>query len=224
MLNKSKIKSNIQVDYTMAYTKRTCHKCGFRNIQPNMRQEEIEYVSGSSQAGLSTRAVIGATLLNDDRAGRQIANWATGNTKRQYKRKKHVWVCANGCNNTQISSKPKQQVSVQEYKPRTDHEVLVDDLKHNEYMFGELSLWLKDFDKLKEEMGNISNLTKAEARQYNSKMENIFVEIKHKTVSLGKIYQESNNQTSEYFDIFKKIVNIIMWGWGLLCVFVVFYF
>ena len=81
----------------MSYTKRTCHKCGYRDIQPNMKQIEIEYVSGSSQAELSGRAVATAAIFGSKKGGNQVANWLTGNTKRQYKRKKLVWVCYSNC-------------------------------------------------------------------------------------------------------------------------------
>jgi hypothetical protein len=83
----------------MSYTKRTCSKCGFRNNQPYMKQIEIEYNSGSSQSSISTGSLIGA-WLGDERAKRQNANALFGVSKRKYKRKRKVWVCANGCNNS----------------------------------------------------------------------------------------------------------------------------
>ncbi|MDC1216287.1 hypothetical protein N8Z78_02340 [Octadecabacter sp.] len=199
----------------MAYTNRTCNKCGFRNSQPNMRQEEIEYVSGTSQAGLSTRAVVGSTLLGSKKSAKQVANWASGNTKRQYKRKRLVWVCANGCNNTQKVSK---QVSQQgsEYVPKTDHERLLSELEHHEYMFGELFLYVKEFDELKNDMGNISSLTKAEARKYYTEMNTIMHHIQGHAVKLGEIYKDrSYSPIEEFFRFLKKITNWIMWGLGI---------
>ena len=76
----------------MAYSKRTCEKCGYRSIQPNMKQIEIEYNSGSSHAGMSKRA-LGFALLGEKKANNQLGNWMSGNTKRKYMRKRKVWVC-----------------------------------------------------------------------------------------------------------------------------------
>ena len=81
----------------MAYSKRTCEKCGYRSIQPNMKQIEIEYNSGSSHAGMSKRA-LGFALLGEKKANNQLGNWMSGNTKRKYMRKRKVWVCDDvGC-------------------------------------------------------------------------------------------------------------------------------
>ena len=81
----------------MAYSKRTCEKCGYRSIQPNMKQIEIEYNSGSSHAGMSKRA-LGFALLGEKKANNQLGNWMSGNTKRNYMRKRKVWVCDTvGC-------------------------------------------------------------------------------------------------------------------------------
>jgi hypothetical protein len=198
----------------MAYTNRTCNKCGFKNSQPNMRQEEIEYVSGTSQAGLSTRAVVGG-ILGSDKSAKQVTNWASGNTKRQYKRKRLVWVCANGCNNTQkVSKQVSQQVS--KYVPETDHERLLSRLEHHEHMFGELFLYVKEFDELKNDMGNISSLTKAEARKYTAEMNAIMRHIERRTVQLGAIYKDDFYSPSEkFFRFLIKITNWVMWGLGI---------
>lgn len=194
----------------MAYTNRTCNKCGFRNSQPNMRQEKIEYVSGTSQAGLSTRAVLGG-LLGSEKSAKQVTNWASGNSKRQYKRTRLVWVCANGCNNTQKFSK-----QVSEYVPATDHETLLSNLEHHEHMFGELFLYVKEFDELKNDMGNISSLTKAEARKYYTEMNTIMHRIQGQVVRSGKIYKDDFYSPSEkFFRFFKKITTWVMWGLGI---------
>ena len=97
----------------MAYTKRTCHKCGYRDIQPNMKQIEVEYTTGSSQAALSGRAVATSMLFGSKKGGNQVANWFTGNTKRQYKRKKLVWVCYSNCGNHKpyVESKPTRKIT-----------------------------------------------------------------------------------------------------------------
>lgn len=81
----------------MAYANRTCVECGYRSKQPNMKQIEIEYESGTSQAGLSKRSVATA-FMGAKQAQKQNANWITGNTKRKYMRKRKVWVCDTvGC-------------------------------------------------------------------------------------------------------------------------------
>lgn len=64
-----------------------------------MKQIEIEYDAGSSQSSISTGSLIGA-WLGDEKAKRQNANALFGVSKRKYKRKRKVWVCANGCNNS----------------------------------------------------------------------------------------------------------------------------
>ena len=70
-----------------------------------MKQIEIEYESGSSQAGLSGRSVATALLFGAKGAQKQNANWITGNTKRKYMRKRKVWVCGSnvGCNKSSSS-------------------------------------------------------------------------------------------------------------------------
>lgn len=83
----------------MSYTKRRCNKCGFTDIQPNMKQIEVEYEVGSSSAAISKRSFFTALLFENKSAQRQNTNWLTGNTKRKYKRKRRVWVCGNGCSN-----------------------------------------------------------------------------------------------------------------------------
>jgi len=210
----------------MAYSKRTCNKCGFRNLQPNMRQEKIEYVSGTSQAGLSTRAVLGG-LLGSEKSAKQVTNWASGNSKRQYKRTRLVWVCANGCNNNYGSAKTIQKATEPEYRPMSDQENLISDLEHNEYMFGELFLWMKDFDELKNDMGPLSKLTKAEARKYKTEMDTIFHQIKRSVVNLGEIYEDRFNGDGAVeitFKYMKKIINFIMWGWGIFALLAVIFF
>lgn len=82
----------------MSYTKRRCNKCGFTDIQPNMKQIEVEYEVGSSSAAISKRSIFTALLFENKSAQRQNTNWLTGSSKRNYKRKRRVWVCANSCN------------------------------------------------------------------------------------------------------------------------------
>lgn len=89
----------------MSYANRTCVECGYRSKQPNMKQIEIKYESGTSEAGLSKRAV-GFSLLGDKKANNQFGNWMTGNSKRKYMRKRKVWVCDTvGCGNNASHNK-----------------------------------------------------------------------------------------------------------------------
>lgn len=76
----------------MSYTKRTCSKCGYRDIQPNMKQVTESYTSGQSQRQISKRSIIGA-FLGEPRAQRQNADWLFGSTRRKYTRNRTVWVC-----------------------------------------------------------------------------------------------------------------------------------
>ena len=79
----------------MAYTKRTCHQCGYRDIQPNMVEREISYTSGSSNTGLSGRNVVGA-FLGNEKSQKNVGKWMLSPSKRNYKRRKKVWLC-NQC-------------------------------------------------------------------------------------------------------------------------------
>lgn len=76
----------------MSFTKRTCHKCGYRDIQPRMTQKKVEIDVGSSSPGMSTRAIIGSTL-GAKKSSNQVSNWLTGSGKRNYKRNRIVWLC-----------------------------------------------------------------------------------------------------------------------------------
>jgi hypothetical protein len=103
----------------MSYTKRRCNKCGFTDIQPNMKQIEVEYEVGSSSAAISKRSFFTALLFDDKSAQRQNTNWLTGNTKRKYKRKRRVWVCGNGCNHKPQTS----TVHIQQSKKKSRAEI-----------------------------------------------------------------------------------------------------
>lgn len=79
----------------MTYTNRTCHKCGYRDIQPNMVQETIKVASGQSKAGAGANTWA-AAMLGDKSATKAVnkAIWGTGT--RNYTRNKQVWSCGNG--------------------------------------------------------------------------------------------------------------------------------
>lgn len=76
----------------MSYTKRTCHYCGYRDIQPNMTQVEIEYTSGSSNTGLPKRTVA-SWLAGNDKARKDVGKYLFSPNKRTYKRRRKVWAC-----------------------------------------------------------------------------------------------------------------------------------
>jgi hypothetical protein len=76
----------------MSYTKRTCHSCGYRDIQPNMVQREIQYKSGSSKRGIGGREVLG-TLIGNEKSEKAIQNWMSTSSKRNYTRTRKVWMC-----------------------------------------------------------------------------------------------------------------------------------
>lgn len=93
----------------MAYTKRTCHHCGFKDIQPNMTQVEIEYTSGTSNTGLPKRTV-GAWLMGNDKARKDVGKYLFSPNKRVYKRRRKVWVC-NECNTSSNSDQASQLIA-----------------------------------------------------------------------------------------------------------------
>ena len=76
----------------MAYTKRTCHSCGIRDIQPNMVRTVIQVETGSSNTGMNKRTVVGA-LLGSKQSSNQLGKYLLAPSKRVYKRNKTVWQC-----------------------------------------------------------------------------------------------------------------------------------
>lgn len=81
----------------MSYTKRTCHKCGYRDIQPNMKSKVIEVETGSSKDDGSWATYFAATFANDKAAQRKMNRTTWANNKRKYTRKKTVWECKSNC-------------------------------------------------------------------------------------------------------------------------------
>jgi hypothetical protein len=88
----------------MAYTRRTCGKCGFRDIQPNMRQRTITYESGSSVSGASKRTWLGVALGDKASANAIKRSWFNS-SKRKYFRNKKVWVCKKCADKMDASAK-----------------------------------------------------------------------------------------------------------------------
>lgn len=81
----------------MTYAKRTCSVCGYRDIQPNMKQKTIEVESGRSKDDGSWATYIAATFMKDEAAARRINRTTWANNKRKYYRNKTVWVCKSNC-------------------------------------------------------------------------------------------------------------------------------
>ena len=76
----------------MTYTRRTCSKCGYRDIQPNMRKRTVTYESGSSESGVSKRTWLGV-FFGDNASARAVKrNWFNS-SKRKYYRNRNVWMC-----------------------------------------------------------------------------------------------------------------------------------
>jgi len=74
------------------YSNRTCHKCGVIKPQPEMQRVEVEEDWGHSQRGLSTREVIGA-VAGSEKSANSLQRWALSPGRRNYKRKRKVWLC-----------------------------------------------------------------------------------------------------------------------------------
>lgn len=82
----------------MAYSKRTCNQCGYRDIQPKMVQREISYNSGSSKRSFGVTTVLGAAL-GDKKSTRSIVDSIFNTQGRKYTRKRKIWLC-RGCSGT----------------------------------------------------------------------------------------------------------------------------
>ena len=82
------------------YAKKTCNSCGIRLPQPEMYRVEKEVYTGSSNTGLTKRAVFGS-LVGNERSQRQVGKYLFSPNKRKYKRKREVWMCGDcaGVNN-----------------------------------------------------------------------------------------------------------------------------
>ena len=93
----------------MAYTRRTCSKCGYRDIQPNMRKRTLTYESGSSESGVSKRTWLGV-FLGDKSSGRAVKrNWFNS-SKRKYYRNRNVWMCKKCAGKEDASAKRQKRI------------------------------------------------------------------------------------------------------------------
>ena len=212
----------------MGYTNRTCHYCGFRNAQPKMKQVQIEYTSGSSEKTMSTGSIIGA-FLDDRRAQKQNAEALLGVSKRKYKRRRKVWVCANGCRNHQsTNSSPSTGRAGEQYQAPTKQQNLNRSLEHYEEMFGVLVLWVNDYEKLKAEVANKKKLSSAEADRFESELRKIALEIERRTVHLGDVYRSTRPRDFETLGgtikrLLFRFSNIAMWIWGITVLILLFF-
>lgn len=77
------------------YANRTCHNCGIRKPQPDMRRKDIYVETGRSRSGVSKGTVL-ASMLGDKKAEKKVYNSIWNLNQRTYQRKKTVWVCG-GC-------------------------------------------------------------------------------------------------------------------------------
>ena len=107
----------------MSYSKKTCNKCGWRDIQPNMKQIEIEYESGSSKDAGSMSTYVAATFFNDKAASRRLNKTTWANNKRKYTRKRKVWVCKSNCGK-HYESTPKPVEKPVSYESNVEYENL----------------------------------------------------------------------------------------------------
>ena len=212
----------------MGYTNRTCHYCGFRNAQPKMKQVEIQYTSGSSEKTMSVGSIIGA-FLDDPRAQKQNAEALLGVSKRKYKRRRKVWVCANGCRNHQSANNGSSAGrAVEQYQAPTNQQSLERALAHYEEMFGVLVLWIKDYEKLKTDVADKKKLSSAEANRFESELRKIAFEIERQTVHLGDVYKSTSPRDFEtlggtFKRLFFKFSNIAMWIWGITVILLLFF-
>jgi len=92
----------------MAYTRRTCHKCGYRDIQPNMVQKTVKVNTGQSKASAGANTWT-ASLLGDKKATAAVNRSLWGTSNRKYTRTKQVWECSGRCGSKQAASQPAQR-------------------------------------------------------------------------------------------------------------------
>ena len=78
----------------MAYTRRTCHECGFRDIQPNMQQKTVQVTAGKSKSSVSLATFVGAAF-GHKKSGRAIGNSILNSDQRTYTRTKTIYLCDN---------------------------------------------------------------------------------------------------------------------------------
>lgn len=82
------------------YAKKTCNCCGIRKPQYEMYRVNKEVNSGSSNTGLTKRSIFGS-LIGNKKSQRQVGKFFLSPNKRNYKRKREVWMCGDcaGVNN-----------------------------------------------------------------------------------------------------------------------------
>ena len=76
------------------YAKKTCNSCGIKLPKNEMYRVEKEVYVGSSNTGLTKRAVFG-TIVGNKKSTRQVGKYLFSPSKRTYKRKREVWMCGD---------------------------------------------------------------------------------------------------------------------------------
>ena len=87
----------------MSYAKKTCNICGYRDEQPNMYRVEKDVYVGSGNTGLSGRTWLGAAI-GYKKSQRQIGRYFLAPSKRNYTRRREVWMCGDCAGKTSISN------------------------------------------------------------------------------------------------------------------------
>ena len=76
----------------MPYTKRTCHECGRRDIQPNMIRATREIKVGRSRTGATIWTWVSAALGHKP-SQRALKRFLFNSSQRTYFREKQIWIC-----------------------------------------------------------------------------------------------------------------------------------
>lgn len=105
----------------MAYTRRTCNQCGYKDIQPRMVQREITYESGRSKRSVGATTVLGA-MLGDDKSARAVTESILNTQGRKYYRKKLIWLCGE-CSGVAANERKAAEDAVKKEQLARDLEV-----------------------------------------------------------------------------------------------------
>jgi hypothetical protein len=74
------------------YSKKTCNSCGIRLPQPEMKRVNKKVRTGSSNTGLTKRALLG-TAVGNKKSARSVGKFFFSPSKRNYKSNREVWMC-----------------------------------------------------------------------------------------------------------------------------------
>jgi ribosomal protein L18 len=76
----------------MSYKKRTCEKCGWTDIQPNMYRRKIQKKVGHGSDSTTTMHILG-WLFGNKTSTKKLTKNIFGNNKRSYTSYRQVWYC-----------------------------------------------------------------------------------------------------------------------------------